>query len=405
MTTQGDRVQDRALAEVGGKGLFVKELEVAMQEGRADIAVHSMKDVPSELPPGFCITAVLPRANPHDAFLSLRHQRFADLPQGARVGTSSPRRQAQLQACAAGSQARAAARQRGHAVAPARGGRARRDPARLRGTRAPRPRQPHHAGARPRAVAARGRPGRDRHRVPRGRCSQPCRAGRAASRAVVRATEGRARLRADAGRQLPLADRGARVARRRARSSCTASSVRRTGARSTATWSAAARPTPRLSGGGSRPGCRRPAQGRCSIGCATRPQRHRDARARGAHRRRHAPRAPGGTVRRNAARRRRQCNPAAGDRDRADRTRRGEPGRAWHRTNSTGRSTPAPMRWSGRCSSWRDLPARVSPRLVVRRPVRSTSRASVSMPCHRPRRIPRACSRSRRSPTCAASAS
>jgi hydroxymethylbilane synthase len=96
MTTQGDRVQDRALAEVGGKGLFVKELEVAMQEGRADIAVHSMKDVPSELPPGFCIAAVLPRANPHDAFLSLRHARFEDLPQGARVGTSSPRRQAQL---------------------------------------------------------------------------------------------------------------------------------------------------------------------------------------------------------------------------------------------------------------------------------------------------------------------
>ena len=96
MSTQGDRVQDRALAEVGGKGLFVKELEVAMQEGRADIAVHSMKDVPSELPPGFCIAAVLPRANPLDAFLSLRHARFEDLPAGARVGTSSPRRQAQL---------------------------------------------------------------------------------------------------------------------------------------------------------------------------------------------------------------------------------------------------------------------------------------------------------------------
>jgi hydroxymethylbilane synthase len=96
MSTQGDRVQDRALAEVGGKGLFVKELEVAMQEGRADIAVHSMKDVPSELPPGLLIAAVLPRANPLDAFLSLRHARFEDLPSGARVGTSSPRRQAQL---------------------------------------------------------------------------------------------------------------------------------------------------------------------------------------------------------------------------------------------------------------------------------------------------------------------
>ncbi len=96
MTTQGDRVLDRALAEVGGKGLFVKELEVAIHEGRADIAVHSMKDVPSVLPPGFAIVAVLPRANPLDAFISRRHRRFEDLPQHARVGTSSPRRQAQL---------------------------------------------------------------------------------------------------------------------------------------------------------------------------------------------------------------------------------------------------------------------------------------------------------------------
>jgi hydroxymethylbilane synthase len=96
MSTQGDRVLDRALADVGGKGLFVKELEVAMQEGRADIAVHSMKDVPSELPPGFRIAAALQRANPNDAFISRKFGRFADLPQGARVGTSSPRRQAQL---------------------------------------------------------------------------------------------------------------------------------------------------------------------------------------------------------------------------------------------------------------------------------------------------------------------
>jgi hydroxymethylbilane synthase len=96
MSTQGDRVLDRALAEVGGKGLFVKELEVAMQEGRADFAVHSMKDVPSELPAGFAIVAVLPRANPLDAFISRRYRRFAELPEGARVGTSSPRRQSQL---------------------------------------------------------------------------------------------------------------------------------------------------------------------------------------------------------------------------------------------------------------------------------------------------------------------
>ena len=96
MSTQGDRVLNRALADVGGKGLFVQELELALQEQRADIAVHSMKDVPSELPAGFAIGAVLPRANPHDALVSRRHARFADLPQGARVGTSSPRRQSQL---------------------------------------------------------------------------------------------------------------------------------------------------------------------------------------------------------------------------------------------------------------------------------------------------------------------
>ena len=96
MSTHGDRVLDRALAEVGGKGLFVKELEIAMQAGKAELAVHSMKDVPSELPPGFRIAAVLPRANPLDAFLSLRFADFEGLPRGARIGTSSPRRQAQL---------------------------------------------------------------------------------------------------------------------------------------------------------------------------------------------------------------------------------------------------------------------------------------------------------------------
>jgi hydroxymethylbilane synthase len=96
MTTEGDRVTDRALADVGGKGLFVKELERALADGRADVAVHSMKDVPSELPPEMCIAAVLPRADPRDAFLSIVHARLDALPSGARVGTSSPRRQAQL---------------------------------------------------------------------------------------------------------------------------------------------------------------------------------------------------------------------------------------------------------------------------------------------------------------------
>jgi hydroxymethylbilane synthase len=96
MTTQGDRVVDRPLAQVGGKGLFIKELEIAIAEGRADVAVHSMKDVPSDMPPGMTLAAMLPRADPHDAFVSLRYGSFSELPEGARVGTSSPRRQCQL---------------------------------------------------------------------------------------------------------------------------------------------------------------------------------------------------------------------------------------------------------------------------------------------------------------------
>jgi hydroxymethylbilane synthase len=96
MTTQGDRILDRSLAQVGGKGLFIKELEIAITEGRADIAVHSMKDVPSDMPPGMTLAAMLPRADPRDAFVSFRYESFHALPQGARVGTSSLRRQCQL---------------------------------------------------------------------------------------------------------------------------------------------------------------------------------------------------------------------------------------------------------------------------------------------------------------------
>lgn len=96
MTTQGDQILDRALALVGGKGLFIKELEQALVDHRADIAVHSMKDVPAALPPGMVLAAMLERADPHDAFLSHRHTAFARLPQGAIVGTSSQRRQCQL---------------------------------------------------------------------------------------------------------------------------------------------------------------------------------------------------------------------------------------------------------------------------------------------------------------------
>ena len=96
ISTKGDRIQDRSLAAIGGKGLFIKELETALEEHRADIAVHSMKDVPSELPAGFAIAAVLKRADPRDALITTKAARLEDLPRGARVGTSSLRRQAQL---------------------------------------------------------------------------------------------------------------------------------------------------------------------------------------------------------------------------------------------------------------------------------------------------------------------
>jgi hydroxymethylbilane synthase len=98
MTTRGDQVIDRPLAEIGGKGLFLKELEVAMLERRADIAVHSFKDVPMELEPGFLIGAVLERADAADGFISNAYAHLGELPHGARVGTSSLRRQAQLRA-------------------------------------------------------------------------------------------------------------------------------------------------------------------------------------------------------------------------------------------------------------------------------------------------------------------
>ena len=96
MTTRGDRILDRPLAEVGGKGLFVKELEAALAEDRADIAVHSLKDVPMELPQGFALATFGPREEPLDAFVSVRHDSLESMPAGAVVGTSSLRRECQL---------------------------------------------------------------------------------------------------------------------------------------------------------------------------------------------------------------------------------------------------------------------------------------------------------------------
>lgn len=96
-STQGDKILDTPLAKIGGKGLFVKELEMAMLDGRADIAVHSMKDVPMEFPPGLELGVICERENPLDAFVSNHYRSVDELPQGAIVGTSSLRRQCQLQ--------------------------------------------------------------------------------------------------------------------------------------------------------------------------------------------------------------------------------------------------------------------------------------------------------------------
>ncbi|CAB3949908.1 hydroxymethylbilane synthase [Achromobacter insolitus] len=98
LTTRGDQILDRTLSKVGGKGLFVKELENALLDGRADLAVHSLKDVPVDLQAPFELCAVLDRADPRDAFVSNTHDSLADLPAGAIVGTSSLRRESQIRA-------------------------------------------------------------------------------------------------------------------------------------------------------------------------------------------------------------------------------------------------------------------------------------------------------------------
>lgn len=96
LTTQGDRKLDQPLADIGGKGLFIKELEEALADGRADLAVHSLKDVPMVMPAGFMLAAILAREDPRDAFVSNTHPSLASLPPGSVVGTSSLRREAQL---------------------------------------------------------------------------------------------------------------------------------------------------------------------------------------------------------------------------------------------------------------------------------------------------------------------
>ena len=96
LSTRGDEILDRSLQKIGGKGLFIKELEVAIQNGDADIAVHSMKDLPAEMPAGFCLATTMTRANHRDALITDGDKQLDDLPQKARIGSSSLRRQAQL---------------------------------------------------------------------------------------------------------------------------------------------------------------------------------------------------------------------------------------------------------------------------------------------------------------------
>ena len=98
MVTKGDKILDAPLAKVGGKGLFVKELEQGMLDGEADIAVHSMKDVPMDFPEGLYLSVIMERENPHDAFVSNTYEKLEDLPANARIGTSSLRRQLQIKA-------------------------------------------------------------------------------------------------------------------------------------------------------------------------------------------------------------------------------------------------------------------------------------------------------------------
>ncbi len=96
MTTRGDQILDKSLSKIGGKGLFIKELETALFEGKADLAVHSLKDVPMEMPDGFELSAILEREDPRDAFVSNQYDSLAQMPAGAKVGTSSLRRESQI---------------------------------------------------------------------------------------------------------------------------------------------------------------------------------------------------------------------------------------------------------------------------------------------------------------------
>ena len=206
--TTGDRIQDRALLEIGGKGLFTKEIEEALADGRIDVAVHSMKDVPTRLPDGFGIIAVLEREDPRDAWISRDGGGLMDLPEGAVVGTASLRRQAQVRHLRPDLRVETSARQRRHASRQAGAWGGRRDAPGARGLEAARPGRSCHgpSGTEPDGPG-RG-PGRHRTGDEIGRRPSPW-VGRCAERSGKRKS-GRRRTRSPGGsrRVLPYADCG-----------------------------------------------------------------------------------------------------------------------------------------------------------------------------------------------------
>ena len=218
VTTQGDRILDQPLADIGGKGLFIKELEVAMAEGRADLAVHSLKDVPMDMPEGFALAAITAREDPRDAL------RVQPLPRPRAAAGRRARRHVEPAPRSAAARARsaaldrAAARQRQHAAAQARRGQLRRDHPRGGGPEAAGLRRADRVAARSRGEPSRRRAGRARARVPR-RARRRDRRARAARRsrddARDDARSARSRARFPGSCHTPLA--GARGA------SCTAS--------------------------------------------------------------------------------------------------------------------------------------------------------------------------------------
>ena len=164
--TTGDKVLDRPLSELGGKGLFTKEIEDGLLDGSLDLAVHSAKDVPTQLPDGLALAGYLPREDVRDAFISLTATTFDDLPQGAVVGTASLRRGALARRLRPGSAGNQLPRQRADPAEEAGGRRRRRDAAGDGRAEAPRPAGDRHLDSRHGAVPAGARPGRHRHRDP-----------------------------------------------------------------------------------------------------------------------------------------------------------------------------------------------------------------------------------------------